>query len=81
MADVNDLFIPKPHRVTRCPTCIIGSLSNDKSVVTSEHGFAYRVRVCEQCGAKVRTKQPPEEIVCVESENCVPQPTISANAE
>lgn len=62
-----------PHRVRVCRCG--GALSSDKSAITSENGFIYRARVCNECGDITRTKQPPEE-VCPEAHL-----TISANAE
>ena len=52
------------NRITVCPECL-GKLSNDKSAVTSNNGFIYRVRPCAECGGVIHTKQPPE-VICVE---------------
>lgn len=53
-------------RIPLCPECG-GPLGSDKDPVPSESGFIYRERLCENCGAKVYTKQTQEEITGIET--------------
>ena len=55
------LFAPHPHRVTVCPECG-GLLAAGKDPEDSDHGYRYRIRTCQGCGAEWGTKQPPEEL-------------------
>lgn len=51
----------RQNRILVCPLCGKGKLTADKSATTSESGFIYRTRHCDECGRDVYTKQPPEE--------------------
>jgi len=52
----------KPLRRMPCPACGSGE-TKVVSTYTSQDDDVVRFRICEECGKKFRTIQPPEDIL------------------